>query len=169
MNVVLHPPRADWTREYAQQERMILAACGDGLQLHHIGSTAVPGLWAKDCIDVLGVCSDASRVPAWTDALQDIGYVCKGAHGIPGRVYFSKPARPVHLHVFQCGDARIQAHLSFVESLRASPARVRQLNQLKRTLTRQHAGDKAAYQRGKAAFYQSLLAEQTIREVSDAP
>lgn len=47
------PYQASWTEEFAVIGAEVRAALGDtALAVHHIGSTSVPGLAAKDVIDI---------------------------------------------------------------------------------------------------------------------
>jgi GrpB-like predicted nucleotidyltransferase (UPF0157 family) len=68
--------------------------------LHHIGSTSVSGLYAKDCIDMLGIAQNINEVAEKKELLIELGYTHKGAYGIEDREYFSKDLRNVHLHIF---------------------------------------------------------------------
>ena len=145
--------------DFEREAQAIHGLCGEGLRLHHIGSTAVPGLWAKDCIDILGVLTNPPVPLALPPKLQALGYQHKGAYGIPGRDYYAKTQRKVHLHVYRDGSPQIQPHLTFVRTLNDDASLRSKLNQLKQNLQQQHPQDKAAYQAAKASFYQQFSAQ----------
>ena len=46
--------------------------------MHHIGSTAVPGLDAKPIIDILVVLDDTDDINSFDRAMEDIGYRVRG-------------------------------------------------------------------------------------------
>lgn len=152
----LHLHNPDWIEEYSAEEKLLLSAYTGDIQFHHIGSTAIAGLYAKDCIDILGVVPDISWVKQYVPAIEALGYDYKGSYGIDGREYFSKKKRKVHLHIFQQGHDDIRKHLGFVRLMRESTELADQLNELKLRLHQQFSKDKDAYQREKVFFYDEL-------------
>ena len=77
----IYPHNIQWASEYTQESKAILLSYGAGLELHHIGSTAVKGLYAKDCIDILGIVSNLSEVQAKKEKIIHLGYSYKGEYG----------------------------------------------------------------------------------------
>ncbi len=65
--------RASWSQDFRDIARTIRNGLGDiALRIDHIGSTSVPGLCAKDVIDLqISVAALDSQV---TDAMQRLGY-----------------------------------------------------------------------------------------------
>lgn len=125
-----------WPSEFQRVALDIRRALGDCvLRIDHIGSTSVPGLAAKDVIDVQ--VTVASLDPAQLiNSLDRIGYVCTVPDGRdhipPGasnrdadwRKAFFLPAaseRRVHLHVRVAGAANQRYALLFRDYLRAHP------------------------------------------------
>ncbi|MDN3652522.1 GrpB family protein [Thalassotalea ponticola] len=152
----LYPYKAEWRSEFEKERSLILANYAGEIDIFHIGSTAIDGLYAKDCIDILGVVKDISLVPSLSRKFIDIGYVSKGAYGIKGREYFSKKVRKVHFHIFQSGDAAIEKHLTFVKVMRDNLELIAELNQIKKELHSKYPNDKDAYQQEKAFFYSRI-------------
>jgi GNAT superfamily N-acetyltransferase len=76
----------------------------------------VPGLSAKDTIDILCIVNDLSS----SLALQELGYVFKGELNIPLRYYFSKdtPTLKVNLHVVESDHGFIKLNLCFRDYLK---------------------------------------------------
>ena len=95
-DMYLFPYNAAWPGEYQVQAQQIAAACDDAVTLHHIGSTAVAGLYAKDCIDILGVVDKLERVQHFIRPLAALGFEYRAAYGIEGRAYIAKAQRKVH-------------------------------------------------------------------------
>ncbi len=138
---VIVAPRADWE---PRAERVVarvaaaLAATGVVTEVSHIGSTSVPGLIAKDVIDVqVGVhhLADADRDDVRA-AFADAGYVFN--HGIHSDTPHPGGADPadwlkrflggcdpdnhVHVHVREKGSAGWRFALLFRDWLRHEPA-----------------------------------------------
>ncbi len=153
----LVPYDPNWPQDFQKVATEIQSVLGGAIELHHMGSTAIPGLVAKDCIDVLGVVDDFSVVTCKTEALASVGYQFRGAYGIEGRAYFVKPYRKVHWHVYPKGHPQVDRQLRFVQIMNGNPALVTELNRLKKDLLKQFPNDKNAYQHSKAAFYDKVL------------
>ncbi len=152
----LYPYSKKWPEEYLKEEGEILAVISGSIQLHHIGSTAVEGLFSKDCIDILGVVPDLKQVKINSDFLQNIGFKYKSSYGIEGREYFSKQARKVHFHIFEEGNINIKKHLGFIQIMRSRPDLLAQLNSLKLALENKYPLDKDSYQKEKVFFYNEI-------------
>lgn len=152
----IYPHNEAWKSEYTRESDAIQNEFGLSIELHHIGSTAISGLHAKDCIDILGIVSDLSEVFKRKERLIALGYNYKGAYGISGRGYFSKASRKVHLHIFEIGDTNIKKHLHFVNVMKNSPSLVATLNSLKIDLHTKYPKDKDLYQLGKVHFYDEI-------------
>lgn len=153
----LHPPKTSWKTDFQEERQRILAHYGDALELHHIGSTAIIGLYAKDCIDILGIVKNLSEVTDKKAQLINLGYAYKGAYGIEGREYFSKKERKVHLHIFEEGDINIRKHLRFIEVMQGNMHLIRVLNYIKKDLHKRNPNDQEAYQREKKYFYDIFI------------
>jgi GrpB-like predicted nucleotidyltransferase (UPF0157 family) len=154
ITVVDHDPA--WTREYeAEAEALREALRGCLCAVHHIGSTAVPGLPAKPILDILAEVTDLDA---------GLGYRAMGEHGIEGRRYFQKghPRHTHHLHIFRRGNPNVTRHLAFRDYLRAHPERAREYGELKLRLARKDPYDVEGYLEGKKELV-SRLQEQAFR------
>ena len=147
-------------QEIAGEVAGILA--GEIVAIHHIGSTAVPGLAAKPIIDLLVEVRDIARVDGYNPAIEAHGYLPKGEHGIPGRRFFikgSEEERLAHIHIFAQGDPAIARHLAFRDYLLRHPAEAATYGELKQELARKHPHDIEAYMAGKRELVERLEAE----------
>jgi GrpB-like predicted nucleotidyltransferase (UPF0157 family) len=153
---------AAWPLLYEQERARLQAAIGPWATggIHHVGSTAVPGLDAKPIIDILvGVDSlDASR--ACIDPLGALDY--RYAPYRPDEMHWlCKPSpsrRTHHLHLVPTGSERYRQELAFRDSLRAQPATAREYAHLKRRLAAAHRDNREAYTAAKADFIAQVLA-----------
>ncbi len=128
--------------------------------IHHIGSTAVPGLAAKPTVDIAAGVSSLEASRAAIALLQ--------AHGwwyAPYRPeemhWFCRPSplrREFHLHLIRTGSPTLRDRLAFRDALRSDAALRRRYAALKRRLAGRHPGDREAYTDAKAAFITAALA-----------
>jgi GrpB-like predicted nucleotidyltransferase (UPF0157 family) len=137
-------------RAIAQRLRDRLGS--DAERIDHIGSTAVPGLAAKDIIDIQITVVDLDAADAWPERLVD-GIVRRqrgtaGDHAPAGNAnpedwakhYWSDGGR-VHVHVRELGRANQRYALLFRDYLRADPPTAASYGQLKRALAAAADGD----------------------------
>jgi GrpB-like predicted nucleotidyltransferase (UPF0157 family) len=149
-----------WPEEFRRIGAPLRTALGElALRIDHIGSTAVPGLAAKDVIDVQ-VTVATLDAPAIESALVPLGYTpwegIAGDHVPPGyddhpedwsKLFFRAPAgqRRTNLHVRQAGRANQRYALLFRNYLRAEPRAAGAYAQIKEALARLHPTDMDAY------------------------
>jgi GrpB-like predicted nucleotidyltransferase (UPF0157 family) len=144
-------------RSEAESIKRILAAII--VDIHHVGSTSMPGAAAKPIIDIMPVVNDIVAVDTFNDRLAAFGYVARGEYGIPGRRFFTKDTageRTHHLHVFQQGNPEIARHLDFRDYLIAHPMELESYCRLKTELAQQYPDDIEAYMDGKDAFIKEI-------------
>jgi GrpB-like predicted nucleotidyltransferase (UPF0157 family) len=93
------------------------------IAIHHIGSTAVPGLSAKPVIDIIVEATSVADIDCHEPAMTSIGYEPKGEFGIPGRRFFQKGGddRTHHVHAFAQGDPQLLRHIAFRDYLKLNP------------------------------------------------
>ncbi len=142
---VVSRPDPTWPEQAARQlARIARAVSGRALGLWHVGSTAVPGLPARDVLDLQLVTGEEVAGPELTAALAEAGLA-----PVPGRWWDEEPGpagglvqvptlrfgtadpgRPVDLHVRPAGwTARHQ--VLFRDWLRAHPEHAAEYHQLK--------------------------------------
>jgi GrpB-like predicted nucleotidyltransferase (UPF0157 family) len=159
--VIVVPYDPKWPKEFTIASREITTAMGsDLLQIHHIGSTAVPGLCAKPVIDMLAVVADIEALDRSTPQMVNLGYEAMGEFGISGRRYFRRDNpigdRTHQVHAFEIGSAHIQRHLLFRHYLRTHPEVAVQYGDLKQMLAAAHPRNIEAYMDGKDAFIKDI-------------
>ena len=130
------------------------------LRIDHIGSTSVPGLAAKDIIDVQLTVRDFDCTPQLVEALSSIGYTLvpeniddhvpplyAGPTSDWEKRYFNPPPgqRPTHLHVRALGRPNQRYPILFRDYLRARPLASAAYAQIKLALARRHPDDKDFY------------------------
>ena len=158
------PYNSNWPQLFEAEADFIKQKLGDNfLEIHHVGSTSVPGLCAKPIIDIILVVRNSAES---IDPLELIGFKFKGEMNIPFRSYFSKKTEtPVHLHVYEPGSAEIELNLLFRNFLRSNSKACAEYTNLKNTLTEEQKKYKNAppmfshYTLGKNEFIRKILQE----------
>ncbi|CAJ1001462.1 MULTISPECIES: GrpB family protein [Brevibacillus] len=148
-----------WPELFREEAAKIREALGGAVRdIHHIGSTSVPGMAAKPIIDILVEVDRIENVDARSSRMESLGYEARGENGIPGRRYFCKGGdkRTHHVHVFQQGSGEVIRLLAFREYLTAHPAEAAAYRGLKLRLAERCSADVAAYVAGKDAFVKEL-------------
>ena len=113
----------EWPRRFAEAEGLIRGALGDRVcELHHVGSTAVPGLPAKPFVDVDLVVTDPADEASYVPDLEAAGF----SHRIREPwwhehrlLQYDEPR--THLHVFGPDCPEVVRHLMFQQWLRNHP------------------------------------------------
>lgn len=151
------PHDQSWKKAFADEAAAIKGVFGNThAQIHHIGSTAIPGILAKPIIDLLGIVATLADADANASALESLGFEAMGAYGIEGRRYFRKTdsdgIRTHHLHVFEEGSQHVERHFAFRDYLIAHPAVAKEYSSLKERLTPGDAPTWDAYLDGKDPF-----------------
>jgi GrpB-like predicted nucleotidyltransferase (UPF0157 family) len=145
-----------WVDQAALETQRLCRALGEvALEIHHIGSTAVPGLAAKPTLDFLVVVTALAALEAHEDALVALGYEPRGEAGIPGRRYCrirQGEEHTHHLHCFAPGHPEVARNLAFRDALRTDPDLARAYAELKEQLAARFPEDAAAYTDAKTAF-----------------
>lgn len=135
--IIILPSADRWPAEYRAIASRLRAAAGENARrIDHIGSTSVPGLGAKDVIDVQVTVADLQQCDALLDALRTIGYT-RGEtiesdspsmrladDQARAKRYMREPAgeRRTHVHIRQDGIINQRLALLFRDFLRASPS-----------------------------------------------
>jgi GrpB-like predicted nucleotidyltransferase (UPF0157 family) len=149
-----------WPSEFVRLRDRAKAALGDvAVAIEHVGSTAVPGLPAKDLIDMVVVVESDDDVNEAIARLQAIGYRARGNLGVEGREAFWWPEgeKRHHLYVSPTTSAELHAQVAFRDRLRADPAVARAYVALKRELAARHRNDRIAYTEAKTEFIEAVL------------
>lgn len=159
VEVVPHDPR--WRDEFEAEAKHIGAALGENVAaIHHIGSTAIPNIYAKPVVDLLVEVRDITEVGGRSSAMELLGYEVMGEFGIPGRRYFRKETpegiRTHQIHAFEIGSAEVERHLAFRDYMIAHPGDAQRYSELKRKLAEEHPQSIDGYMDGKDGFIKEI-------------
>ena len=138
------------------------------IEIHHIGSTSVPGLLAKPVID-LGILAEPAAIPGIVEHLLGLGFQAQGG------VFPFPPTRPlllgglrladgsaikIHLHVMPTVGRfqhDLRRHLVFRDTLRADPALRDAYADVKRGIVGSGVTNTLSYSLNKTEFIRGVL------------
>ena len=158
--VVLVEYDPEWPDWFARAEGQIRGALGDAaLEIHHVGSTSVPGLMAKPFIDINLVVADTTDEDAYVPKLEAAGDVLR----IREPDWFEHRMLrgyepPVNLHVFPPGCEELERMLVFRNWLRTNEADRELYARTKRELGAQEWKYLQNYADAKTAVVEEILA-----------
>lgn len=157
--MVPHDP--EWRREFQREAQRIAAVLGNNaVAVLHVGSTAIPAIYAKSVIDLLLVVQDLAALDKKQPMMEALGYVALGEFGIPERRYFRRDnglgERTHQVHAFKNGSPQIERHLAFRDFMIDNPDVAQEYSNLKRKLAAKHPNDIELYMDGKDAFIKDI-------------
>jgi GrpB-like predicted nucleotidyltransferase (UPF0157 family) len=131
------------------------------INIHHIGSTSIPGLSAKPIIDILIEVKDILEVGSKNNEMIKQGYKPYGEYGIKNRRFFSKDRnkKAYHVHIFQEKDNNIIRHLAFRDYLKHNNFRLKEYEKLKINLAKKYSNDIDSYCKGKDSLIKEIEKE----------
>jgi GrpB-like predicted nucleotidyltransferase (UPF0157 family) len=172
--VILYPYDPDWPRLFADLRTVIYT--GTSLRpfvMHHVGSTAIPGMIAKPIIDMDLVIPNYEVLPQISSELERLGYTNNGDQGIADRLAFKPRDDEVpycfprrkwglhHLYICPAFSQELDRHLVFRDYLRLHQEARDAYSRIKKQIEAESNDDKKAYALAKEtrarAFVKGIL------------
>lgn len=157
--LALVEPKSDWVYWYSEMKTILKDLLHDvsGLRVHHIGSTALTDIKAKNIVDILIEVDPSEPLDQIARTLEQHGFICMSAK--PSRISLNYGYTPqgyadkvYHIHLRYRGD---NDELYFRDYLTDHPDIAHQYETLKINLCKQCVLDRDAYTAGKTAFIQT--------------
>ena len=154
--IVLEPHNPEWKQWYedAECELLRVIPSNELVAIHHIGSTAVPGIWAKPIVDILVELKPTSDMDVVAKRIEDNDWIRMSK--TDNRISLNKgytiqgyAERVYHLHLRFKGD---NAEVAFAEHLRQHPVVAKEYEVLKLSLWHQYEHDRDGYTKAKTEF-----------------
>jgi GrpB-like predicted nucleotidyltransferase (UPF0157 family) len=165
MLVVVEPYDPDWPRRFEDERARLADVLSPWLAggIHHIGSTAVPGLAAKPIVDMMAGVRDLEEARGAYEPLAALGYVHEPHR--PGIAHhFAKHAadgRTTHgLHLTEPGSDLWRERLAFRDALRSDRELAAEYEALKLSLAGAQVDD---YTGSKRPFVAEVLARYGLQ------
>ena len=156
MKIIIAPAQPSWPDDFQRLKARLLALSPRGAYIHHIGSTAVPDLAAKDIIDLQITVDDLDHVdPAGFLAEGHRQSEHRSDHCPPGmdlpredlakRLFIATTPRRAHIHVRRRGAFNQLFPLLMRDYLRAHPVTTGAYELIKQRLAGFFPEDQDAY------------------------
>ena len=144
----LVPYDPQWPERFEVERALLERALAPWLEggIHHIGSTAIPGIAAKPQIDMMAGVRDLEEARAAFEPLSALGY--EETPHRPRTHHFSKPANGPHthqLHLTEPGTDLWVERLAFRDALRNDPELVAEYQALKLQMAEEELRGGAPY------------------------
>jgi hypothetical protein len=159
--IQLTPHRDEWRDWYAVEARQLQNLLHDHIHaIAHIGSTAIPGIWAKPIIDILIEVVDKTALQNAATILTAHGYLQMSASA--NRISLNKGYTPqgfaervFHIHLRLPDD---HDEYEFRDYLQAHPDIAKQYEALKLSLLKRYEHDRDGYTAAKGDFIREITA-----------
>ncbi len=161
--IFLTEPNSAWKTWFSEEKEYLLKILPGNkvFSVHHVGSTAIKGIWAKPIIDILLETNDDNLLK---EEIKKAGYILMSE--TENRLSFNKgyteygfAERVFHLHVRRKGD---NAELYFRDYLNAHPDKAKEYENLKLSLWKKYEHNRDEYTNQKSEMVTALtnLAKQ---------
>jgi GrpB-like predicted nucleotidyltransferase (UPF0157 family) len=159
----ISPYDPGWPDAFARERAALEEAIGPWAVggIHHVGSTAVPGLAAKPIVDILVGVEDLDSSRGCFDRLAALEYLY-APYRSEEMHWFCKPhpdRRTHHLHLAPVAGRRYADELAFRDRLRAAPETAERYAKVKRELAERFPEHREAYTEAKTDFIRGVLDE----------
>lgn len=153
----------EWPKLFEEAAIVIKKSLGDNyISIHHIGSTAIPGLSAKPKIDIIAEVKNYQNIII---QLESSGYIYKGEWNIPFKHGFTKrDGVEINLHLYKSGHPEIELNILFRDYLRNNPDARYEYEKLKYALLqndtayiKEHNSIFTGYNLGKDPFIRKII------------
>jgi GrpB-like predicted nucleotidyltransferase (UPF0157 family) len=168
-SVTVVPYDPEWPRRFETERALLEHVLAPWLDegIHHVGSTAIPGVSAKPLVDMMAGVRDLHEARASFEPLQEHSYLHTPHR--PGIAHhFSKPSPLLPetlygLHLTEPGSDLWRERLTFRDALRNDRALAAEYQALKLRLAEEHRLDLRAYTAGKRDFVIRVLDDFGIK------
>ena len=149
-----------WKDDFlAERERIESAVADSSLVIEHIGSTAIPSVWAKPVLDIAILCG-AKGLKAIADALGELGYEYRGQYDDESGHFYAVRDRDniryCQAHIYTEANADWHSKLKFRDVLKANAELAREYNDYKLELAKR-VSNKSEYAEIKSKWVDTFI------------
>lgn len=166
--VHLAEPDPKWPYFFEREARRIREALGDRvLLLEHVGSTSVPGLVARPCVDLLLCVADPAEESSYVPDLEAAGYIVaiREPQWYEHRVLKGREIN-LNLHVFAHGCEEVERMLRLRDHLRADADARDRYAAVKKELAERSWDHIRDYADAKSEVVEELLTEAVAQSTA---
>ena len=153
-----------WEKWYLEEETLLKKNLLQVERISHIGSTAIPTIWAKPIIDILVEIPRESNLYDYKDLIINNGYICmsQSENGLSFNKGYTENGyaeRVFHLHLRYVGDNN---ELYFRDYLIEQPDVAKEYEELKLRLWKKYEHNRDAYTNAKTEFVKGYTEKAKI-------
>lgn len=163
MKIELEPYSADWSEIYDDISNHLTASLNHEIEIHHIGSTAIPGIASKPIIDILIGIHKSHSLDDYVDPIVNMGYQYIKTYNdiMPFRRYFIMLGNELnhtqHIHLVHKTHPFFADHLFFRDYLILNPEKAKEYEALKIELSKNDWKDGNEYANAKSDFITGIM------------
>jgi len=151
----------NWAKEYKKEEKLLKQVLGDRIiEIHHIGSTSIPGLMAKPVIDIIVVLDSLDNIEEIENLLKDYDYENRGPQGVEDRMFFAKGSEDARTHYIHFTTPKSNTYYSqvyFKRYLIEHEDYLKKYCELKQELALKYPEERKKYTAGKNDFIKEVI------------
>ena len=159
-NIEIVEYRPEWLVLFEHEKAAIMERCRPRvMEVHHVGSTSVPGLAAKPLLDIMPVVANSDEGESAVEPMTTLGYRYREDNGLPGRFYFDKIVdgrTVVYAHMYPQDHFDVRKLVAFRDHLRSHHEAALAYEGLKRELASKYRNERGAYTDSKTAFIKCI-------------
>ncbi len=182
----IEPYKEEWKSVFDSLKKYLYGIL-DGLpvDIQHVGSTAIPGLFAKPILDIDIIIDNKAHLHNISARLEKVGYKNKGEQDILGRFAFRQTSELTpstndhknwqqhHLYVCFSDSLALKNHIKFRDALLSDKKLVMEYSRLKINLVKEKGMTRENYTKQKTKFIISVLTslgfeENDLKEIGNA-
>ena len=153
-----------WKKWYLEEETLLKKNLLQVERISHIGSTAIPTIWAKPIIDILVEIPRESNLYDYKDLIINNGYICmsQSENGLSFNKGYTENGfaeRVFHLHLRYSGD---NDELYFRDYLIEHPDAAKAYEELKLRLWKKYEHNRDAYTNAKTELVKEYTEKARI-------
>lgn len=153
MTILISEFSTDWSRHFHNECNRLAEHLAElAVDIHHIGSTAINGIKAKPCIDILIEMRSYQDKDILNSKLTSLGYSTLRRNLLPDVSFFAVAdvdALRFHLHCFEQHDPQIERHIRFRDYLNSNKASRDEYENVKVHLSKKYGDNPSLYTKYK--------------------
>ncbi|QQR82185.1 GrpB family protein [Candidatus Campbellbacteria bacterium] len=157
-DVVSYDPK--WPTQFEIYAGRVRKIFGEGVQIEHIGSTAVPGMSGKSCIDILVLVDSLKTVEDHMREMLDVGFEYAGQFVMDDSRLFrvvKDNTLLANIHFFPKEHSHGREMIRMRDYLRSHPDEVHKYSAIKNELYVKYVDDYASYRKYKDEYINALI------------
>lgn len=154
------PYNIDWQKRFVDEANKIKNIFGKNIIIEHVGSTSVPGMEGKSCIDILVTLKNLNVAKRHISDMEKSGYIFRGEFVKKNALLFTSMKDGVvktNVHFFVEKNPEIHQMLAIRDFLKNYPEEVFAYSLLKKKLSEQYPNDYGMYRKVKDEYMKKLI------------